>query len=207
MRPGATVILICLFLLFFQYAGAQDVCASAPTEALRTICRQIQTMDADMNTTTPKVQTTAAGRTMVLPPQNSAYQCQNISCICGYIAGRFSNGQCTLQNGQVYRKAVRKEWRMLSEAERMAYVRAFLEITNNGKYKELSEIHHQMATVSPGAHSGPAFLPWHRELTKRLEIALREVDPSVTLPYWDSTLESALRNPGFVSRKICVLRA
>lgn len=34
-------------------------------------------------------------------------------------------------------------------------------------------------------HEGPRFLPWHRELTNRFEALLQEVDPNVTLHYWD----------------------
>jgi hypothetical protein len=35
------------------------------------------------------------------------------------------------------------------------------------------------------AHHGPAFLPWHRTLCTRLEQLLREVDPQLSLHYWD----------------------
>jgi len=34
-------------------------------------------------------------------------------------------------------------------------------------------------------HGTPAFLPWHRELCNRFEAMLREVDPDLSLHYWD----------------------
>ncbi|VDM67031.1 unnamed protein product [Strongylus vulgaris] len=64
----------------------------------------------------------------------------------------------------------------------------------NGEYDKLSTIHKE-SVVHGGAHSGPAFLPWHRELTKRFEFALRQIDPNLYLPYWDSTMDGALARP------------
>jgi len=34
-------------------------------------------------------------------------------------------------------------------------------------------------------HGGPEFLPWHRELTNRFEELLRQVNPQLSLHYWD----------------------
>jgi hypothetical protein len=34
-------------------------------------------------------------------------------------------------------------------------------------------------------HGGPEFLPWHRELTNRFEALIREINPQLSLHYWD----------------------
>ena len=53
-------------------------------------------------------------------------------------------------------------------------------------------------------HAGPLFLPWHRELLRRFEVALREVSGSdVTVPYWDWTDRESVNpaNPRAVFRE------
>ena len=47
------------------------------------------------------------------------------------------------------------------------------------------------------AHSGPAFLPWHRYYLMRFEGYLRTAvgDPEFRLPYWDWAADAALSNP------------
>lgn len=52
-------------------------------------------------------------------------------------------------------------------------------------------------------HAGPMFLPWHRELLRRFEDALRDVsEKDVTLPYWDWTDRESINpdNPKAVFR-------
>ena len=36
-------------------------------------------------------------------------------------------------------------------------------------------------------HNGPEFIPWHRELVNRFEALLRQVNPQLSLHYWDWT--------------------
>jgi hypothetical protein len=36
-------------------------------------------------------------------------------------------------------------------------------------------------------HGGPEFVPWHRELVNRLEAMLRQINPQLSLHYWDWT--------------------
>ncbi len=40
---------------------------------------------------------------------------------------------------------------------------------------------------STHVHGGPEFLPWHREIVNRLEELLREINPQLSLHYWDWT--------------------
>jgi hypothetical protein len=48
-------------------------------------------------------------------------------------------------------------------------------------------------------HGCPAFLPWHRELINRFEDLLREVDPMLSLHYWDWTTDPhSLFTPEFM---------
>jgi tyrosinase len=41
------------------------------------------------------------------------------------------------------------------------------------------------------AHMGPAFFPWHRQFLLMFEQELRAIEPEVTLPYWDWSVDNA----------------
>jgi hypothetical protein len=51
------------------------------------------------------------------------------------------------------------------------------------------DIHKSAHAGGQDVHDGPAFLPWHRELVNRFEVLLREVDPQLSLHYWDWTTD------------------
>ncbi|MDT9700197.1 tyrosinase family protein [Streptomyces sp. P17] len=86
----------------------------------------------------------------------------------------------------------RKDVSTLTRTERRRLVKALLELKRRGVYDEFVRTHIEYY-VSDGegglrtAHMTPSFLPWHRQFLLELERALRRVDSSVTLPYWDWT--------------------
>lgn len=86
----------------------------------------------------------------------------------------------------------RKDVSTLTRAERQRFVRALLELKRRGEYDEFVRIHIAYFTADGerglrAAHMTPSFLPWHRQFLLELERALRRVDASVSVPYWDWT--------------------
>ncbi|KAH9507485.1 putative tyrosinase-like protein tyr-3 [Bulinus truncatus] len=93
---------------------------------------------------------------------------------------------------------VRKEYRMLTLDERTRYHNAVnalkrdTSVTPN-RHDTFGNIH--TGATNAIAHGGPGFLGWHRIFLWLYETALRQVDPTVCLPYWDSSLDNQLTNP------------
>ncbi|KAL3121232.1 hypothetical protein niasHT_000385 [Heterodera trifolii] len=122
------------------------------------------------------------------------FECMTLRCLCPFFKGKMRrDGLCYLPSGKPLSMAYRKEYRMLSDEERRRFHVAMNELKRQGIYRFFGTQHRRVATG--GAHSGPAFLPWHREFVKRLEIALRLLDPSLAVPYWDSVMDNYLPDP------------
>ena len=99
---------------------------------------------------------------------------------------------------------IRKEIRTLSGHEWMEFLNALLAVKAAKEYDKFVHWHHavMVPTVHPhepqdpdyrnGAHLGPAFLPWHREMLLQLEaVILRVTQKEIAIPYWDWTLDAA----------------
>ncbi|EFO26758.1 hypothetical protein LOAG_01721 [Loa loa] len=134
---------------------------------------------------------TPPSHTLTVDQRLKALGCMDLNCLCPFFNGSLRNLKCFLSNGKELSMAVRKEYRQLSTEERERFHSALDQLKQSGDYDQIAQWHSNPA-LSGGAHSGPAFLPWHREYIKRLEIALRLIDPDISLPYWDSTLENAI---------------
>ena len=60
----------------------------------------------------------------------------------------------------------------------------------NITYWDMQEqIHKDAHAHGSNVHVGPAFIPWHRVVVNRLEGLLRQVDPRLSLHYWDWTTD------------------
>ena len=88
---------------------------------------------------------------------------------------------------------VRKNYRNLTDVERDRFVQALFHVKLTGLVDQFANMHatHFFHTIHRSSH----FLPWHREFLLRFERALQEHHPDVTIPYWDSTLDTNPSNP------------
>src|SRR2546425_12117909 len=82
----------------------------------------------------------------------------------------------------------RKNQSTLTAQERSHFVAALLALKRNGKYDQYVQMH---MNAMMAAHRGPAFLPWHRYYINQLELDLQAIDSSVTLPYWDWSVDQS----------------
>ncbi|KAL3851683.1 hypothetical protein ACJMK2_015410 [Sinanodonta woodiana] len=98
-----------------------------------------------------------------------------------------------MENGPKSGFRIRREYRTLSDSEREAYHAAIKRLKESGIYSELAKLHQGPALKE--LHNGPNFLSWHRVYLILYEEALRQIDSSVSVPYWDYTLDYELEDP------------
>jgi tyrosinase len=94
---------------------------------------------------------------------------------------------------------VRKNAASMSDEEKFNFVNAVLGLKKKpspwlpslSTYDTFVVWHRDAFTCGlDAAHMGAAFFPWHRQFLLMFEQQLQTVDPSVTLPYWDWTVDN-----------------
>ncbi|RKP14641.1 hypothetical protein BJ684DRAFT_1010, partial [Piptocephalis cylindrospora] len=86
---------------------------------------------------------------------------------------------------------VRKEVREMSPSEFRNFIDAIQELksgTSPTRYDRYAQLH---LRYQRDIHGNPHFFPWHRQFTLDLERDLQRINPSVTVPYWDWSLDAA----------------
>ncbi|KAI6228966.1 hypothetical protein M3Y99_01168300 [Aphelenchoides fujianensis] len=201
-------LFVFVFAALFSLANGQMDCSKAPSASLRTVCMQINNWDKNARAAPvpdkngivlpPGIEAKDLGAAAFEIPQvaATAEQCMTLGCLCPYMGGQGNDqtNQCTLASGQQLRKALRKEYRVLSDEERERYHAAMLAIKRNGAFDEIARTHAVAAIRRVwGGSCWSCFLG--TEFLKRMEIALKKVDPSIAIPYWDSAMDSYLPTP------------
>lgn len=95
----------------------------------------------------------------------------------------------------------RKNQATLTATERAAFVAAVKALKTKpsqlspptaNRYDDYVETHRTSMTGGVAwAHRRPAFLPWHRAFLRQFELDLQAIDPTVSLPYWDWTVDNS----------------
>ncbi|VIO92634.1 Hypothetical tyrosinase-like protein C02C2.1 in chromosome III, putative [Brugia malayi] len=206
MKLFCCISTILFFVTFGQEPTFMQNCDEAPTPEARHVCLTLQQMARNSRREMTTNQITLPSPPAFLQPApldpyargqvaSHPYDCMTITCLCPFFQGSIGpRNQCILPDGQLLTMAYRKEYRMLTEDERLRFFNAMAILKQSGEYDRMS-YEHQLVGQGSGAHSGPGFLPWHREFLKRFEIALRLIDPKVSLPYWDSVIDQYLPDP------------
>ena len=94
----------------------------------------------------------------------------------------------TCDDGGGTELCVRKDHRTLTADEQNRFLNAFTQINAMNALGPLVDIH---SNASHQMHANPRFLPWHRIYLLRMEELLMSVDPTVCIPYWNSSDEQA----------------
>lgn len=90
----------------------------------------------------------------------------------------------------------RQNQKNLTSAQKKRFTTAVLELKRNGAYDALVRTHDKYFVPDRDrklrvGHMSPSFFPWHRLYLLEFERKLQELDPAVSIPYWDWTTDTS----------------
>ncbi|WP_406187959.1 tyrosinase family protein [Streptomyces sp. NBC_01006] len=92
----------------------------------------------------------------------------------------------------------RPDAREMTPQQWQAFVNALKKLNTPAGGNQYSKFTADHYAVGSGAHGSPGFFVWHRYFLRQFEKALQEIDPSVSLPYWDVTRDSQAPERSFI---------
>lgn len=87
---------------------------------------------------------------------------------------------------------VRREVRTLSAEDWNKFTDVIQQMYNDGTLRKFGLLH---GSAINRYHKGAAFLPWHRVFLTHFEEEMRKINPSISLPYWDYTIDNNITQP------------
>ena len=126
---------------------------------------------------------------------SNVYVCLPTAEACSGLGTQYDScgRRCTCRNGQLVDCCrVRKEWHSMTQVERCRYVDVFYTVSTSAPWKTCYDqlISTHRTQFNAAIHEEGFFLPWHRWFILSLENLLRQVDCTITVPYWDWSAES-----------------
>ena len=98
---------------------------------------------------------------------------------------------------------IRRDIATVTPQERDRFINAIVKLDTTKLFPDgvtywdkQEDIHKNAHFNGVDVHGGPGFVPWHRVIVNRLEQLLREVDPALSLHYWDWTTDPRAASGG-----------
>jgi len=101
---------------------------------------------------------------------------------------------------------IRRNLALVSDEERTRFINAIVKLDTTkffadgvSYWDKQEEIHKNAHFAGVNVHSGIGFVVWHRAIVNNFEKLLREVDPELSLHYWNWTTDPRVAPPGGVA--------
>jgi len=109
----------------------------------------------------------------------------------------------------LYSQSIRKNYLEMTDTEKISLVNAFYQLrTGSDLMNDIANYHADFFSFDntgdptqldihlnlPDEPERDIFLAWHRRLMFELEQAMQDIDPNLTLPYWDSSTDQSVNS-------------
>ncbi len=99
----------------------------------------------------------------------------------------------------VQAQSIRKNYQEMTQSEKDALVNAFYQLRNGADLiNDIATYHNNNFNAIhfrlPNAPQSDVFLAWHRRLIFELEQAMQDINPNISIPFWDWTTDNSVNS-------------